>query len=274
MKASVKNTFIVIDGDRADSEYCVVGPESRHRSRSVDANLGSSREMCSAKIGDWFLDNINALLMTMPDNATRRTHVADTPAQKQDFLEDDALTPASDECCAVWSEECSTTKHQHQGLRSFFTHNKVPKNVDLAEHSADLETPPTTMMIRNIPNRYSQQELMNELDRLGFLGSYDFFYMPHDRATKYNVGYAFVNFVDNYHAKQLQEVFEGFCFAKHQHQHFKKTARVSVAHLQGFAANLRHYENSAVSRSTRQKQTGPQILTPTVKPSSASKKIY
>eukprot|EP00931_Biecheleriopsis_adriatica_P040571 TRINITY_DN2324_c0_g1_i15.p1 TRINITY_DN2324_c0_g1~~TRINITY_DN2324_c0_g1_i15.p1 ORF type:complete len:267 (+),score=55.38 TRINITY_DN2324_c0_g1_i15:129-929(+) len=266
MKASVKNTFVVIDGDQVDSEDCVVGPESRHRSRSVDANLGSSREMCSAKIGDWFLDNINALLMTMPDNATRRTHVADTSVQKQDFSKDDALTPASD--------ECSTTEHQHQGVRSFFMHNKVPKNVDLAEHSADLETPPTTMMIRNIPNRYSQQELMNELDRLGFLGSYDFFYMPHDRATKYNVGYAFVNFVDNYHAKQLQEVFEGFCFAKHQHQHFKKTARVSVAHLQGFAANLRHYENSAVSRSTRQKQTGPQILTPTVKPSSASKKIY
>lgn len=37
-----------------------------------------------------------------------------------------------------------------------------------------ITSPPTTMMIRNIPNRYTQREFVRELDQLGFAGTYDF----------------------------------------------------------------------------------------------------
>ncbi len=33
-------------------------------------------------------------------------------------------------------------------------------------------------MIRNIPNRYEQSEMLEEIDNLGFYNKYDFFYMP------------------------------------------------------------------------------------------------
>merc|ERR1712217_910075 len=78
-----------------------------------------------------------------------------------------------------------------------FSHCHVPKTVNLAEQFAakhGKSGPPTTIMIRNIPNRYTQQQVMMELDSLGFAESYDFFYAPMDKQTKCTVGYAFVNF--------------------------------------------------------------------------------
>ena len=39
--------------------------------------------------------------------------------------------------------------------------------------------PRTTLMIKNIPNKYTQKMLLEEIDRNHF-GAYDFFYLPID----------------------------------------------------------------------------------------------
>merc|ERR1712232_1347766 len=51
----------------------------------------------------------------------------------------------------------------------------------------------TTVMIRNIPNKYTQDLMLDRIDR-NFKGEYDFFYLPIDFKNKCNVGYAFINF--------------------------------------------------------------------------------
>jgi RNA recognition motif 2 len=51
----------------------------------------------------------------------------------------------------------------------------------------------TTLMIRNIPNKYTQKVLMQTIDNAGFYGKYDFFYLPIDFKNRCNVGYAFIN---------------------------------------------------------------------------------
>jgi hypothetical protein len=102
-------------------------------------------------------------------------------------------------------------------------------------------------MLRNIPNRYSQQELILELEGLGFgSASFDFFYLPLDNGTMSNVGYAFVNFLEPATAERCMKVFQGHRFRRHRRAS-GKVASVSVAHIQGLEANLKHYEKAAVS---------------------------
>jgi len=148
------------------------------------------------------------------------------------------------------------------GSKAEFTHNQVPKTVNLAAEfsKTPLRAPPTTMMIRNIPNRYTQREFVRELDGLGFAGTYDFLYLPIDKGTLCNVGYAFVNFLEPISAQRCMEVFHNYIFQRYRKVR-GKIAAVSIAHIQGLEANMRHYENSAVNMAPRIKQQrGPLII--------------
>lgn len=145
-----------------------------------------------------------------------------------------------------------------------FAHSRVPRNQNLAEEFAAGATgpiaKPTTLMIRNVPNRSSQQELVQELEEIGFAGTFNFFYAPIDSGTMGNVGYAFVNFVDANWAAHCRKVVDGYAFKKNQRRGFRKVASVSVAHLQGLQANIRHYQNTAVLGRGRFKNCAPLIL--------------
>jgi len=114
------------------------------------------------------------------------------------------------------------------------------------------------MMIRNIPGRYSQNDLMMDLQDLGFHGAYDFLYIPMDKTTGVNVGYGFVNFIDAFWAARCAEAFDNYHFDRHQ-SFCTKIAKVSVAYLQGLEKNLQHYEKTAVNMS-RDKRRRPVVL--------------
>lgn len=168
--------------------------------------------------------------------------------------------PAGRRCQPELRRSCRLS-HPSMLPDSEFTHSSVPKNVNLAEEFSKVSAlPPTTMMLRNIPNRYSQHELIEELGVLGFAGSFDFLYAPMDFGTMGNVGYAFINFTSSDWAARFQLDLEGFVFAKHQKKSVKKVSTVSVAHLQGLEANLHHYQKSAVTGRGRSKNCGPIVL--------------
>ena len=65
---------------------------------------------------------------------------------------------------------------------------EVAKNGPVPPPAAAPPREMTTVMLRNIPNRYTQQMLVDELDEVGFALCYDFLYLPMDKATKANVG--------------------------------------------------------------------------------------
>lgn len=133
------------------------------------------------------------------------------------------------------------------------SHCEVPKRHDFASHFKTLRnkaSPVTTLMIRNVPNFFKQKKLMQELDRLGFEGKYDFLYLPIDTSTLWNVGYAFVNFEDPQQAKTCMEVIQGYDFGLRQ-PNKRRPAQVSVAHIQGLADNLAHCTSTAMFASSQ-----------------------
>jgi hypothetical protein len=138
---------------------------------------------------------------------------------------------------------------------------KVPRDTDLAaefEVSDSANAPKTTIMIRNIPNRYNQRDLVLELEEMGLTDSFDFVYLPIDRSTRATLGYAFVNFVNSTWANKCMNDFQGYRFKKYRGV-ANKLAAVSVAYLQGLEKNLAHYENKVVN-SSKIKQGRPLVL--------------
>ena len=68
--------------------------------------------------------------------------------------------------------------------------NGFALNVSRIEEGEDQRT---TVMVKNIPNKYTQRNLLDLIDTT-YAGAYDFFYLPIDFKNKCNLGYAFINF--------------------------------------------------------------------------------
>merc|ERR1719229_1723915 len=67
----------------------------------------------------------------------------------------------------------------------------------------------TTVMMRHIPGKYTQQKLMREINSAGFLGKYDFFCLPMQPQSRGNRGFAFVNFSAVEAAESFYAAFHG-----------------------------------------------------------------
>ena len=97
----------------------------------------------------------------------------------------------------------------------------------------------TTVMVRNVPNRYSQDSLIAHITKMGY--RFDFFYCPIDRFTRANCGYFFVNLRSNEQAISLMHRFDGYRMPAHRST---KICTVSWAHTQGYSANVNKYRDS------------------------------
>jgi len=102
-----------------------------------------------------------------------------------------------------------------------------------------------TVMLRNIPNKVSQQVLLQELDDCGLARGYDFLYLPIDPETNANRGYAFINFLNPGLAMMFRMAFEGRKFRDFRSDKVMSTV---PAALQGFEANHAHYSRARVNQ--------------------------
>eukprot|EP00188_Purpureofilum_apyrenoidigerum_P003008 Plantae.Rhodophyta-Purpureofilum_apyrenoidigerum.ctg30526.p1 GENE.Plantae.Rhodophyta-Purpureofilum_apyrenoidigerum.ctg30526~~Plantae.Rhodophyta-Purpureofilum_apyrenoidigerum.ctg30526.p1 ORF type:complete len:819 (+),score=97.79 Plantae.Rhodophyta-Purpureofilum_apyrenoidigerum.ctg30526:139-2595(+) len=100
----------------------------------------------------------------------------------------------------------------------------------------------TALMIRNIPNKYTQKMMLQALDA-NHRGVYDFFYLPIDFKNKCNVGYAFINFRNVAH---IVPFFKEFHRRKWSKFNSEKVCEITFARIQGKANLIAHFQNSSL----------------------------
>ncbi|MQL96573.1 hypothetical protein Taro_029255, partial [Colocasia esculenta] len=104
------------------------------------------------------------------------------------------------------------------------------------------EDPRTTLMIKNIPNKYTSKMLLAAIDEHHH-GTYDFVYLPIDFKNKCNVGYAFINMID---PQQIIPFFKTFDGKKWEKFNSEKVVSLAYARIQGKAALIAHFQNSSL----------------------------
>eukprot|EP01029_Cantina_marsupialis_P023500 TRINITY_DN588_c0_g1_i12.p1 TRINITY_DN588_c0_g1~~TRINITY_DN588_c0_g1_i12.p1 ORF type:complete len:2120 (-),score=751.89 TRINITY_DN588_c0_g1_i12:303-6662(-) len=100
----------------------------------------------------------------------------------------------------------------------------------------------TTLMIRHIPNKYSQTMLLEEIDN-HYRGTYDFFYLPIDFKNRCNVGYAFINFMEPRFIVSFFKEFNGQRWPKFNSE---KVCGLSYARIQGKQGLIQRFQNSSL----------------------------
>ncbi|CAJ2661877.1 unnamed protein product [Trifolium pratense] len=100
----------------------------------------------------------------------------------------------------------------------------------------------TTLMIKNIPNKYTSKMLLAAIDEY-HKGTYDFLYLPIDFKNKCNVGYAFINMLSPSHIIPFFETFNGKKWEKFNSE---KVASLAYARIQGKNALVNHFQNSSL----------------------------
>ncbi|KAL1555721.1 protein MEI2-like 5 [Salvia divinorum] len=124
--------------------------------------------------------------------------------------------------------------------------NKRQYQLDL-EKIRNGEDTRTTMMIKNIPNKYTSKMLLLAIDET-HKGAYDFLYLPIDFKNKCNVGYAFINMVSPHHIISFVEAFDGKTWEKFNSE---KITSLAYARIQGKAALVAHFQNSSLMNEDR-----------------------
>jgi len=108
-----------------------------------------------------------------------------------------------------------------------------------------LSAAPTTLIIQNLPYRLLQTQLADEIDRSGFLGKYDFLYMPSEYSTGRGKGFAFVNFTSPGAAEAFTRA---WCRSCRFPSRSSNVLSIAVARLQGRAANMARWVKPKMCR--------------------------
>nr|CAB3460493.1 unnamed protein product [Digitaria exilis] len=111
----------------------------------------------------------------------------------------------TEQCSGEWKQNTVTHQLKNSPPGTIESENKKQFELDL-DRIAKGEDSRTTLMIKNIPNKYNCKLLLAVIDE-NHRGTYDFIYLPIDFKNKCNVGYAFINMTDPQHIIPFYKVY-------------------------------------------------------------------
>ncbi|XP_042434787.1 protein MEI2-like 2 [Zingiber officinale] len=214
-------------------------PETSFTNHVAFGNIGISRNDASfMNISPRVTMNQGMMPGNMPDNSSPNMRML--PAHRfGPLLFHNAaypgLTSIGFDSFADWSR---SRRMDNQG-------NQVDNN---KQYQLDLdkiikgEDTRTTIMIKNIPNKYTSKMLLGAIDET-HKGTYDFLYLPIDFKNKCNVGYAFINMLSPAGIISFYKAFNGKKWEKFNSE---KVASLAYARIQGRAALVAHFQNSSL----------------------------
>ncbi|GAA5951713.1 hypothetical protein JCM21900_005765 [Sporobolomyces salmonicolor] len=142
----------------------------------------------------------------------------------------------------AWS---SSPKHESRLSSKFgiVRDDKIPAgnvlNFERIEQGLDMRT---TLMLKNIPNKLKDYEVMNFIEEV--VGrAFDFFYLRCDYSNNCNVGYGFVNFTTT---TALLAYAKGRLGTRWNMCGSDKLCVMSYANIQGKESLINHFKNSSV----------------------------
>jgi len=100
----------------------------------------------------------------------------------------------------------------------------------------------TTVMIRNIPNKFTQETFLCVINA-DFEKQYDFFYLPMDWKNKCNLGYAFINMIEPSGVARLYLKYDGQTWPEFNST---KVCHISYGHIQGKKTLIERFQHSQV----------------------------
>ena len=100
----------------------------------------------------------------------------------------------------------------------------------------------STLMIKNIPNKFTTEKLLEFID-INFKGTYDLFILPKDGNKNRNFGYSFINFISSYYIPFFYHEFNG---KKWKDTNSLKICEITYSKYQGRSELITHYPNKII----------------------------
>ena len=215
-------------GQRYDTSNSNESGQSPHNFNVLQRQL-SNNNLNNININNSFTNNINS-------NIKGNYMIQMNPLERQIY----SSNCKSNELVFKQPFSLNTSFYYKNNKGNLFSSNSEPKEkqiIKLEDIARGIEKR-TTVMIRNVPIKYTVEVLEKELEY--FNGKFDCLYMPFDYENGGNKGYAFLNLVNPYHVLLFYEIFQGKCWSFFES---KKICELNFANFQGINEIQKHAKN-------------------------------
>jgi len=172
------------------------------------------------------------------DSSAQRTPDHDSGGCAQEVQEEE---PVAQEQSAQHMQQDSGRSSRHEG----YTVEEQKDESSKWNRPEHLHTH-TTAMLRNIPNKYTREMLVQQLN-YKFRGQFNFLYLPIDFKNKCNVGYAFINFRSVEAYRRFIDTFDGISVCEClPGLNSRKIVEVTPARVHGLTENVSRLRDSPV----------------------------